>query len=322
MVIDSQFKPAWWLPGGHAQTLWASLARRPVEIQTRRERLELADGDFIDLDWTTHRSGPIVLILHGLQGSSSSSYARGLMAACHAKGWRAIVMHFRGCSGEPNRLGRAYHSGETVDLHTVIDILQQREPGTCIGAVGYSLGGNVLLKWLGQYPFPSALCAAAAVSVPFELKTSAIQLGSGFSQLYQRHLLDDLKKSVLLKQALLSTEIDVERSQSITTIYDFDDVVTAPLHGFKNAEDYYDRSSSRQYLKHIILPTLLLHAKDDPFMTPAAVPENDDLSASTVLELSPSGGHVGFVSGDWPWTAHYWLEQRLIAYFSDYFSPR
>lgn len=321
MINKSQFKAAWWLPGGHAQTLWASLARRPCKVKIRRERLELADGDFLDLDWTTHRSGPIVLILHGLQGSSNSNYARGLMAACHAKGWRAIVMHFRSCSGEPNRLSRAYHSGETGDLHTVIDILHRREPETAIGAVGYSLGGNVLLKWLGEFPVTSPLKAAAAVSVPYELKTGARKLDSGFSRLYQQHLLGNLKKATAHKKTLLSEKIDFECSQSVTTIYDFDEFVTAPLHGFKDAEDYYARSSSRQYLKHISLPTLLLHAKDDPFMTPDVIPTNDELSEYTTLELSSSGGHVGFVSGKWPWSAEYWLESRLIEYFSNYFSP-
>lgn len=320
MIIESQFRPAWWLPGGHAQTLWASLARRHAKVKIQRERLELADGDFLDLDCTTHRTGPIVLILHGLQGSSNSNYARGLMAACHAKGWRAIVMHFRSCSGEPNRLARAYHSGETGDLHTVIDLLHRREPDTRIGAVGYSLGGNVLLKWLGENPAAIPLSAAAAVSVPYELKTGARRLDAGFSKIYQQYLLNSLKKATARKKSLLTSKIDFQHSQSVTTIYHFDDSVTAPLHGFKDAEDYYARSSSRQYLKHICLPTLLLHAKDDPFMTMGVIPSHDELSAYTTLELSSSGGHVGFVSGHWPWSAKYWLEHRLLAFFSDYFS--
>ena len=320
MIINSQFKPAWWLPGAHTQTLWASMTNRFINLEIRRERLELADGDFIDLDWTTHRTGPIVLILHGLQGSSDSNYARGLMQACHAKGWRAIVMHFRGCSGEPNRLARAYHSGETNDLHTVIDILHRREPETPICAAGYSLGGNVLLKWLGEYPVKIPLSAAAAVSVPYELKNGAQQLDTGFSKIYQRHLLKSLLKATLKKQELLEGKIDFVRFQAIKTIYDFDDAVTAPLHGFKDAEEYYSRSSSRQYLKHICLPTLLLHAENDPFMTTKAIPGKEELSDCTTLELSASGGHVGFVSGSWPWSTNYWLENRLIEYFSGHFS--
>lgn len=319
MITKSNFKPAWWLPGGHLQTLWASMARRPVAVNIRRERLELADGDFIDLDWTTNRTGPIVLILHGLQGSSDSNYARGLMAACHKQGWRAIVMHFRGCSGEPNRLPRAYHSGETYDLHTVLDVLYKREPDTPMAAIGYSLGGNVLLKWLGECPSASPLKAAAAVSVPYVLKNGVEKLNRGFSKIYQRHLLNSLIESANRKTDLILDRIGVDNLRKLQTIYDFDDKVTAPLHGFKDAEEYYSHASSRQYLHGIGLPTLLLHANDDPFMTEHAIPNEDELSRHITLELSPHGGHVGFVAGRWPWSADYWLEQRLLEFLTEYF---
>jgi predicted alpha/beta-fold hydrolase len=317
-LVTSSFRPAWWLPGGHLQTLWASLVRRAPRISPRRERLELADGDFLDLDWTEGESGPIVLILHGLQGSSNSPYARGLMAACQARGWRAVVMHFRGCSGEPNRLPRAYHSGETTDLASVIEILKQREPGTPVVTVGYSLGGNVLLKWLAEADTPHPVEAAAAVSVPYQLEQGAKRLNEGISKLYQGHLMSSLIKSILAKRHLLEKYIQVERVQKLQRIYDFDDIVTAPLHGFGTADNYYQQCSSRPVLSAIEIPTLLLHARNDPFMTPACIPAAEELSASTRLEISEDGGHVGFVSGMWPWHANYWLEHRITAFLAEH----
>jgi predicted alpha/beta-fold hydrolase len=320
--VDSSFHPAWWLPGGHLQTLWASLVRRAPRITLRRERLELADGDFLDLDWTPGESGPIVLILHGLQGSSNSPYARGLMAACHARGWRAVVMHFRGCSGEPNRLPRAYHSGETTDLASVIAILKKREPGTPVVAVGYSLGGNVLLKWLAERDTTHPVEAAVAVSVPYLLDQGAKRLNQGISRLYQGHLMSSLIKSIVNKRHILDGHIELDRVRKLRRIYDFDDIVTAPLHGFASADNYYKLCSSRPVLSAIDLPTLLLHARNDPFMTPACVPAAHELSASTRLEISDDGGHVGFVSGNWPWRARYWLENRIMAFLAEHLADK
>ncbi|HWQ95553.1 MAG TPA: hydrolase [Gammaproteobacteria bacterium] len=310
-IRHSAFAPAWWLSNAHLQTLWASIIRRIPKPVTRRERLELPDGDFVDLDWTPGGSGPLVIVLHGLQGSLNSPYARGIMGALQKRGMRGVFMHFRGCSGVSNRLPRFYHSGDTGDLNTLINILREREPGTPLAAIGYSLGGNVLLKWLGEQGINAPLQAAIAVSAPFDLSDSAWRLERGFSQAYQYHLLRSLRLSVEKKFRHMPAPIALDNLENLRTFTEYDDAVTAPLHGFAGVDDYYRQSSCRRYLKHIRIPTLILHAADDPFMTPAAIPQQDQLSPSVILELSARGGHVGFISGNSPWQACYWLEQRI-----------
>jgi len=316
--MDGCFKPAWWCRGPHGQTLWARLARRPPHVALQRERLELPDGDFIDLDWTEKGSGPIVIVLHGLEGSSDSPYARGLLRAIERRGWRGIVMHFRGCSGEPNRLARSYHSGDTGDLDFLATTLRRREPRTPLATVGFSLGGNVLLKWLGKAGGVTPLHAAVAVSVPFVLHGAAERLQQGFSRLYQWQLLRSLRQTVAAKQRHMELPLKRRDLSTLKNFRDFDEYVTAPLHGFDSADHYYTASSSRQYLGGITVPTLLLHASDDPFMTESAIPRPDELSESVTLELSPHGGHVGFVTGVWPWRPRYWLDERIPAYLARY----
>lgn len=315
MIRTAAFQPAWWLRNRHAQTLWASVIRRGPDIRLRRERLELPDGDFLDLDWAGEQ-GPIVLVLHGLEGSSRSRYARGLLCAIRARGWRGVLMHFRGCSGMPNRLDRGYHSGETGDLAAVVATLRAREPDTPICAVGYSLGGNVLLKWLGESGAANPLAAAVAVSVPFQLDDAARTLEHGFARVYQWSLLRRMRRSLRRKFRRRASPIELEGLRALRTFRAFDDYVTAPLHGFAGVDDYYQRSSSRQYLGGIAIPTLILHARDDAFMTRAAIPQAQELSASVTLELSSYGGHVGFVSGACPWRPSYWLEQRIPAHLA------
>lgn len=314
------FRPAWWCRGAHLQTLWPVLVRRAPRVRLRRERLELPDGDFIDLDWLAcgAAAGPLVVILHGLEGSSDSQYARGLLAALQRRGWRAAVMHFRGCSGEPNRLPRSYHSGETGDLAHVVCELRARSPRHPIGVVGYSLGGNVLLKWLGETG-STTVDAAVAVSVPYDLARAAARLEHGVSRLYQWELMRRLRASVERKRMrmMLPLTVDVGR---LRRFREFDEHVTAPLHGFGGADHYYAVASSRQYLRGIRVATLLLHARDDPFMTEQAIPRPDELSATTTLELSAHGGHVGFVGGAWPWRPRYWLEQRIPEFLQDCFA--
>ncbi len=316
--MDGCFQPAWWCRGPHMQTLWARLMRRGPHPRLQRERLELLDGDFIDLDWMENGNGPIVIVLHGLEGSSDSSYVRGILAAFKRRGWRGVVMHFRGCSGEPNRLVRSYHSGDTGDLAYLIEILRQREPGTPLACVGFSLGGNVLLKWLGKTGGQAPLRAAVAVSVPFVLHSAANRLQQGFSRLYQWQLMRSLRNTVTEKRVRMQLPIKVNDLSTLKNFHDFDEHVTAPLHGFDSADHYYTVSSSRQYLNGITVPTLVLHARDDPFMTEAAIPRDDELSNTVTLELSASGGHVGFVAGTWPWRPYYWLEDRIPAYLAHY----
>lgn len=309
-IAPAKFTPAWWLPGPHAQTVWPAVARRTRPVPLTRERLELPDGDFVDIDWTGD-SGPIVVILHGLQGSSRSPHVQGLLLALGRRGWRGAVMHFRGCSGEPNRLSRTYHSGETGDFGYVVHRIRDRYPSTPIAAVGYSLGGNVLLKWLAERGPAADLATAVAVSVPFLLSNAANRLECGFSRVYKRHFIVDLRRVVLEKFRHRPGPLDIDAVCREWTFRGFDDRVTAPLHGFRDAEHYYDAASCRQYLRGVARPTLIVHALDDPFMTRDVVPRREQLAPSIRLELSAAGGHVGFVSGRAPWSARYWLEERI-----------
>ena len=302
------YRPAWWLPDGHTQTLWAALCRRPPPIQPRGERLELPDGDFLDLVHVGPAEAPTVLLLHGLEGSVDSPYARALLAAVAANGWHGVLMHFRGCSGELNRLARSYHSGDTGDVASVAAHLSRTSPA--LAAVGYSLGGNVLLKYLGECGTASPICAAAAVSAPFDLSVAADTLSRGFSRLYQRRLVDSLKDKARRKFARIPAPIDLGGLEHWNDFRTFDDRVTAPLHGFVDAVDYYTRSSCRPFLRHIATPTLIVHAVDDPFLDPLGIPAAEELAADVDLELAERGGHVGFVTAATGSPA--WLEQRLI----------
>lgn len=318
MISSSQFKPAWWLPGAHAQTLWPSLVRRPVEIELRSERLILPDNDFIDLAWTKQNSDHIVIVLHGLEGSIDSSYTRGILAAIDKQGWRGVLMQFRGCSGAHNLKDRSYHSGETGDLRFLVKTLRERHPNSTLCAVGYSLGGNALLKYLGEYKNDALFNAVSAVSVPYLLSNSAAKLDRGFSRIYQRHLVNRLINKTQSKFKDRQAPFIIADIQKWNTFRLFDHHITAPIHGFKSSDDYYEQSSSRQYLKHITVPTLLIHSRDDPFMMADAIPNQDDLSDSVTLELSNYGGHVGFISGNTPWNAEYWLEERIPAFLDTY----
>jgi predicted alpha/beta-fold hydrolase len=310
------FRPARWLRSPHLQTLWAALIRRPATPAVTRERFETHDGDFLDLDWIEGGEGPIVIVLHGLEGSSRSPYAQGLAGALVRLGWRAVVMHFRGCSGTPNRLDRSYHSGETGDLGALIEHLRRREPAVPLLAVGFSLGGNALLKWLGEQGRRAPLTAAVAVSVPFLLDDAARRLEQGFSRLYQWWLMRSLIAKLRGKFRDRPAPVDFGTLRAWHSMRRFDETVTAPLHGFAGAADYYARSSSRAYLSVITVPTLVLHARDDPFMTEAALPRPEEVSGAVSLEICPHGGHVGFVGGAAPWRARYWLDERIPAFLA------
>ncbi len=316
--LRSTFKPAWWLGNPHLQTLWPYLFRRRSTLSCHTERLELADGDFVDLCWIGKNTGPIVAVFHGLEGSIHSPYATAIMSAINQRGWRGVFMHFRGCSETPNRLERAYHSGETTDIEYLIRTLRSRYPDTLVGIVGYSLGGNAMLKYLGTAGSRAGVDAAVAVSVPYLLHESARRLSQGFSQVYQFHLVRSLKNKIRRKFATNPERFDMDRLADLHTFYQFDDAITAPLHGFAGVDDYYNQSSSRQYLPGIRVPTLLIHAEDDPFMTLASIPDENELPENVMLELSTGGGHVGFIGGQIPGIAEYWLEQRIINYLDLY----
>lgn len=315
-VIESEFVPAWWLKGPHSQTLWPVLLGRRPKPRLKRERIELPDGDFIDIDWTG-RGERLVLILHGLEGSSQSHYARGLLGALAGRGFRVGVVHFRGCSGPLNRLARNYHSGDTADLAYVVARVLERRGGRPLSLVGFSLGGNVLLKWLAENGAAAPVDAAVAVSVPFSLADVALRLERGGSRLYQWRLVSALKRKMRRKLKSRPVPPGVGSFAADRTFHQFDDHVTAPLHGFKGADDYYRRASCFPLLKRVGRPTLIIHALDDPFMTTAVVPEATDLSPQIRLEISARGGHVGFVAGALPGRARYWLEERIPRFIAE-----
>ncbi|RHW21215.1 hydrolase [Pseudomonas jilinensis] len=315
------FRPARWLPGGHLQTLFSPLLRRRPQLPRQRQRLALSDGDFLDLDWYGPEStaGPCIILLHGLTGSAESPYILGQQQALAARGWRSVAVNWRGCSGEPNQRARSYHSGASDDLAEVVGHLRQQLPQHDLAAVGYSLGGNVLLKYLGECGADCPLQAAAAVSVPFRLDQCADRIGEGFSRVYQARFLRDLLAYVANKRRLFAHHsLSAEQArldalgtlEGMDSLWDFDDRVTAPLHGFASAADYYRRCSSRFFLAGIQVPTLIVQALNDPFVYPHSVPELAELSASTRMELHPRGGHVGFIEGP-PWRPGYYLERRL-----------
>ncbi|MGH8608103.1 MAG: hydrolase [Gammaproteobacteria bacterium] len=305
------FKPAWWISSPHAQSIWAAFLRRRPRLQLTRERLELPDGDFVDLDWTPLARGPLVLVFHGLEGSNHSCYAMGTLEAIKRHGWQGAIMYFRGCSGEINRLARSYHSGDTGDMRFLFQYLRHRHPGQVLAAIGFSLGGNALLKYLGEAGNASLLSAAAAVSVPFELDRAARQLEAGSSRIYQWYLIRRLHAKAKAKGLAAPGEL-----KRLRTFRQFDDRITAPLHGFDGVDDYYRRASCRQYLRGITVPTLILHAKDDPFLPPEAIPSPEEVSKTVQLEISPRGGHVGFVSGKTPLCPRFWLESRILHFLS------
>jgi uncharacterized protein len=324
--VSDPFQPAWWLPGPHLQTLWNPFFRRAPRLARQRERLWLADGDFIDLDWhgPHEASAPLVLVLHGLTGSSSSLYVLGLQQQLAARGWASVAINWRGCSGEPNLLPRAYHSGASDDLAEVIGHLQAKRPLAPLYAVGYSLGGNVLLKYLGESGIGSPLRKAVAVSVPFRLDQCADRIGLGFSRVYQAHFMKAMVAYVKDKQQRFQHEGLTEHLgalqrlgplQGMRTFWDFDGRFTAPLHGYADAEDYYRRASSRYFLGQIRTRTLIIQSSDDPFVFPHSVPPSAELSASTRLELHRRGGHVGFIGGS-PRQPRFYLEERIPAWLT------
>lgn len=313
MSSSEYFKPSCYLSNPHFQTLWPSLFRRPVKLLLQRERVELPDTDFIDLDWTANTHEPIAIIFHGLEGSGKSNYVRGILTSLSQQGWRAVVMNFRGCSGETNRLARAYHSGDTGDIKFIIDLIKQRYPSTVVAAIGYSLGGNALLKYLGETGHASQLNAAVAVSVPFDLDNAAHTLRKSGFGIYQNYLLKNLKSTLRRKQNLLAPLLDLNAALKTKNFHEFDHIVTAQLHGFTGVDDYYAQSSSNQYLSSITTKTLIIHAQDDPFLHPSAIPKNKNISKSVSMQVSPHGGHVGFIDKQ-----GYWLERRIPKFLSSF----
>jgi predicted alpha/beta-fold hydrolase len=321
----SSYRAPWWLPGGHAQTIYAALLLSRARGAYRRERWETPDGDFIDLDWVDGSRGsrvegrgdePLVVLFHGLEGSSRSQYALNLMGAARERGMRGVVVHFRGCSGELNRLPRAYHSGDAREIDWILRRLRAQNAAAALCAVGVSLGGNALLKWLGETGASATevVDRAAAVSAPVDLVVAGDALGEGFNLVYTWNFLATLKRKALAKHSMYPCLFDAVRVRAASTLREFDDLVTAPLHGFRNTDDYWTRASSKSGLKNIRVPTLVINARNDPFLPAMALPEPGAVSAAVTLEQPEEGGHVGFVSGAFPGNLG-WLTRRLLEFF-------
>lgn len=314
------YKAPAWLPGGHAQSIYP-LFIKPLPFPYRRERWETPDGDFIDLDWNDGPeaaeppAAPLVALFHGLEGSSNSHYALSLMGALKAVGWRGVVVHFRGCSGEANRLPRAYHSGDSAELDWILRRLGSAQGGNPLHAVGVSLGGNVLLKWLGERgeSARAVLAGAVAVSAPHDLAVCGYNLARGFNRVYTRYFLSTLKPGAAARLKRFPGLFDAKRLGGVRTVFDFDELVTAPLHGFAGADDYWRRASCKPWLREIRVPTLVLNARNDPFLPAHALPRADQVSSEVKLEFPQQGGHVGFVSGSFPGTLD-WLPQRVLRF--------
>ena len=313
--MKSYVAPAW-LPGGQAQTLWPLLIK-PRPLPLRRERWTTPDDDFIDVD---HLDGPpdapLLALFHGLEGSSHSHYAISTALACQNAGWRLVIPHFRGCSGEMNRQPRAYHSGDSAEIDWILRRLQATNDNRRLHAAGVSLGGNALLKWAGEQGAAATevVTGVAAFCAPLDLAACGHHLAHGFNRLYTQHFLNTLKTGAGARLKLFPGLFDETRMRQANNLWQFDDAVTGPIHGFAGADDYWQRASAKPWLKSIVVPTLAVNPKNDPFLPAPALPTSAEVSASVRLEQPASGGHVGFVSGSFPGNLD-WLPQRLLHFF-------
>ena len=319
-LIKFTYAPPWWLPGGHLQTLYAYARGVDYPIRYRRERWETPDGDFIDLDWldSPDSTANLLVLFHGLEGSSRSHYALSLMALASRQGWQGVVPHFRGCSGEVNRLPRSYHSGDAPEIDWILRRLKEQNPACALYVAGVSLGGNMLLTWLGEMGDAASAIVerAAAISAPVDLNAAARVLDVGLRKtIYTRSFLNSMKPKLLAKIAAKQLKLDPAAVLACSTFREIDDLYTAPIHGFTDADDYWTKASSKLWLKRIQTPTLLINALNDPFLPVSALPTDRDVSESVKLDFPESGGHVGFVSGTFPGTLD-WLPQRVTDFFA------
>jgi len=319
------FTPVRWASNRHLQTLLPVILNKRGSVVYDRQELILPDGDFVDLDWLNKPDSktikPVLLIFHGLEGSSQSHYTRTLMQKAKQLNWHAVVMNFRSCSGRENIRPQLYHSGETADALFFINWVKQNFPLASLFAVGYSLGGNMLLKLAGEEGSKLALDALVSVSAPVKLDESTRYMVKGLSRFYQLYLLKQLKNKFLQKnrQHDYKLLIGLDKSDIIKCkdIREFDNLFTARIHGFKDAADYYEKSSAYQYINKIKKPCLILHANDDPIAPSSILPDNSSLPAPVQLEITTDGGHVGFLAGSIT-RPDYWLADRILAYFLQY----
>ena len=318
-VTPRPFAAAPWLANRHLQTLYASLLAPVPKVAMRRDRWDTPDGDFVDVDFVDGPvNAPWVHLYHGLEGSSNSPYARMLMHHARARGWRGSVFHFRGCSGEPNRLPRAYHSGDTAEIDWSLRRVKALAGAAPLYAAGVSLCGNAFAKWLGEQGAAAipVVSRAAAISAPLDLMAAGAALGRGFARVYSWHFLGTLKRGALEKLDRFPGLFDAEAVRRARSLRDFDNVVTAPLHGFRDTDDYWTRASSKPQLAAIRVPTLVLNARDDPFLPGENLPTPAEVSPAVTLEFPERGGHVGFVTGPFPGRID-WLALRVLDFFAE-----
>jgi predicted alpha/beta-fold hydrolase len=331
MHREHTYRPAWWVPGPHLRTMWGRLTRRRLSTPVRVERWTTPDNDVLELRRLDRPTGasaatPHLVFLHGLEGGVHSHYVANLFAEAARRGWSADLLLFRGCAGELNRTRRFYHSGETTDFDFALRRVVAERPDAPLGLAGVSLGGNVLLKWLGERGadgVPAAVRGAVAVSVPFDLARGCRYLSRGFSRVYERFFLRSLVAKARQKLVRHPDLCDAGALERVRTLWDFDDVVTAPVHGFQDALDYYTQSSSIKYLSRIGVPTLLLNALDDPFLPPEVLDEVRSIArhnSALKVEFVQRGGHVGFISGRVPWKPVYYAEWRVADFLAKRFA--
>ena len=317
----SSYRAPPWLVGPHAQTIVPALFSRLPQVTFRRERWDTPDGDFIELDWADGYAAaddaPLFVLFHGLEGGSGSHYARALTAAARARGWHAVIPHFRSCSGPLNLLPRFYHLADANEADWVLRRLADRHRGPVVAA-GVSLGGNVLLHWLAQRREDAAIVtAAAAISAPLDVHAGGALLSHGFGMVYTRNFLKSLKVKAMRKLDQYPGLFDAQAMLASRTMFEFDDVVTAPLHGFRNAHDYWTQATVRPMLGEITVPTLLLNARNDPFLPGSALPGHADVGAAIELDQPEHGGHVGFMTGPFPGRMN-WLAERVFGYLTPF----
>ncbi len=317
LIQDFTYRAPAWLPGGHAQTIFPALFRRVARVTNRAERLELADGDFIDLEWADQSRPRLAILSHGLEADMATGYIQGMAAALVRRGWDVLAWNFRGCGREPNRLPRMYHSGATADLHAVVCHALANHPANSIDLIGFSLGGNLTLKYLGERPaeLPPRLHRAVAFSVPCDLGCSSRQLALRSNRLYMERFLIAMRAKIRAKHRIFPDRLDLTGLDRIRTFQEFDDRYTAPIHGFRDAEDYWKQNSCRQFLPRISLPTLLVNAANDPFLGPGCYPREEAAASGHFHFESPeTGGHVGFPSfGN---GGEYWSELRAAEFLT------
>ena len=320
--MSKRFKPAFGMRNRHIQTLYSSLLRKDLELDVLKEKFIFSDGDFTEYYWYNKPSielkKSVVILFHGLTGSYKSSYIQGAMRELAKSDFGVVLMQFRSCGEELNTLPRSYHSGETGDAKEFIEFISKTYKDSKLFGIGYSLGGNMLLKLLGEYGDDSPLSSAISVSAPLELDTCADAIGIGFSNIYQKKLVNNLNKTLERKfdKHEMSRFISLKKDEieNIRTFWEFDEAYTAPIHGFDSAKDYYTKCSAKQYLKLIKTKTLIIHSLDDPFMFPSIVPKDDEISKYVELEIYPNGGHVGFIAGT-IFKPEYWLDKRVSNFF-------